>query len=72
MPEAMAGVADVLTEQCQSEGDDTGEEMTHYPSASIQGWGKSVGFAADQASTPNTVNSSVERTREYLTVRSKT
>jgi type 1 fimbriae regulatory protein FimB/type 1 fimbriae regulatory protein FimE len=28
-----------------------------------------VGFAADQASTPNTVNSSVERTREYLTVK---
>jgi len=28
-----------------------------------------VGFAADQALTPNTVNSSVERTREYLTVK---
>ena len=69
MPEAMAGVADVLTEQWQSEGDDTGEEITNYPSVSIQGWGKSVGYAADQALTPNTVNSSVERTREYLTVK---
>ena len=28
-----------------------------------------MGFAADQALTPNTVNSSVERTREYLTVK---
>jgi hypothetical protein len=53
MPGAVAGVADVLTQQCQSESDDTGEQIDNYPSVSIQGWGKSVGFAADQALTPN-------------------
>src|SRR5262245_1963312 len=32
-------------------------------------WGKFMAFAVDGASAPNTVNSSVARTREYLTAK---
>jgi hypothetical protein len=41
--------------------------MRIISSVSNQGWGISMAFAADSALAPSIVNSSVERTREYLT-----
>jgi integrase len=43
--------------------------MLYFPSVSNPGWGISMAFAVDGAPAPNTVNSSVSRTREYLTAK---
>src|SRR5262249_48107530 len=43
--------------------------MSYSSPVSNLGWGKSMAFACDQTSAPNTINSSVARTREYLTAK---
>jgi integrase len=40
--------------------------MLYSSPVSNPGWGKFMAYLIDGASTPNTVNSSVARTREYL------
>src|SRR6516164_7497416 len=42
-------------------------KMLNFPPVSNQGWAIFMTFAVDGASTPNIVNSSLARTREYPT-----
>jgi hypothetical protein len=46
---------------------DTEEKKGYSSPVSNPGCGKFMAYLIDGASTPNTVNSSVARTREYLT-----